>query len=92
MLASVVTRAGLDVVRVGYTERLGVLPYWLSYRLMNRSGVSGQSIKLFDRVYVPLMAAVERCAGSLPMGKNVVCLAAPPPSAAPGPAAEPRLP
>jgi dolichol-phosphate mannosyltransferase len=74
-LAETVRAAGFDVIDVAYTERLGVVPYWLNYRVLNKAGFSSSSMRVFDQAYVPLMAATERLVGRVPFGKNVVCLA-----------------
>lgn len=75
MLRAVVEAAGFESVDVGYSERLGVVPYYVAFRLLNRSGMESGASNLFDRVYVPTMRRVEPALRWLPFGKNVVCTA-----------------
>jgi dolichol-phosphate mannosyltransferase len=74
-LRDVVARAGFAVDHVDYIERLGVVPYWFTYRLLNRATLSGGTRDVFDGIYVPVMEWAERRLGRLPVGKNVVCRA-----------------
>ncbi len=74
-LERVVREAGLDVVSCRYLDALGVAPYWLSFRLLNRSSFSAGAVQLFDKVYVPVTRAVDRVLPPAVPGKTVVCLA-----------------
>ena len=74
-LRKLVEAAGFDVVHLSYVDRLGIAPYWLNYRLLNKSNLSSGSVLAFDRVFVPAMAATERLFRRVPAGKNAVCIA-----------------
>ncbi|WP_117000129.1 bifunctional glycosyltransferase/class I SAM-dependent methyltransferase [Desertimonas flava] len=74
-LCATVTDAGLEVQHISYADRLGVVPYWINYRLLNKSTIAESSATLFDRVYVPLMRSTERLLGRLSFGKNLVAVA-----------------
>ncbi len=74
-LMSVVTSAGYEVTMLDHVERLGVAPYWLVYRVLNKSTMAPGAAAVFDRVYVPVMRVVERALHSLPFGKNLACVA-----------------
>lgn len=75
LLHDAVAGAGFVLERLDYAERLGVIPYWLSYRLLNRSTIPGGTIAVFDNVYVPAMQVAERVLRAAPIGKNLVCVA-----------------
>ena len=74
-LRSVVEAAGFTITTLRYVDRLGILPYWLNYRLLNKSGLSGVSAWTFDKVFVPAMAATDRVLGRVNTGRNAVCVA-----------------
>lgn len=72
---NMVRSAGLEPVRIGYFDPIGVVPYWLSYRMLNKSGISSRGVWTFDKVLVPIMKVANGAIASWPIGKNVVCLA-----------------
>ena len=74
-LRELVEAAGFEVLHLGYVDRLGVAPYWVNYRLLNKAGISGGSVWAFDRLFVPATRMAERVLGWVPAGKNVVCTA-----------------
>jgi dolichol-phosphate mannosyltransferase len=74
-LRGIVEAAGFDVVHLAYVDRLGIVPYWLNYRVLNKAGISGGSVWAFDRIFVPMTRFAERFLGRVPAGKNVVCTA-----------------
>ena len=67
--------AGFEVVKAGYLDVLGVLPYWLVYRLAGRASISGTSIWGYDRVIVPVSRLLQRVAPDWLIGKNVLLIA-----------------
>ena len=74
-LRDLVETAGFTVSYLGHVDRLGIAPYWVNYRLLNKSGISGGSLWAFDRLFVPAMRASERFLRRVPAGKNIVCVA-----------------
>jgi SAM-dependent methyltransferase len=68
-------QAGFEVVKAGYFDVLGVLPYWLVYRLGRRSSISGTSIWGYDRVIVPVSRLLQRVVPDRLLGKNVLLIA-----------------
>jgi dolichol-phosphate mannosyltransferase len=74
-LGAVVERAGFTIQRLGYADRLGVVPYWIQFRLLNKAGVPVSSPAMFDRFFVPATRALDRLIAPSVPGKNVVCLA-----------------
>jgi hypothetical protein len=67
--------AGLEVVQIKYLDMLGVLPYWLVYRVMRRQTISGSSMWAYDKVLVPLSRFLQRILPRPPVGKNVIMIA-----------------
>jgi SAM-dependent methyltransferase len=74
-LADIIARAGLESIRIRHLDALGVVPYWINYRLLNKSGISGGGVWAFENVFVPATRFVTRRAKNLPLGKNLVALA-----------------
>ena len=74
-LRQMVEATGLEVVHVGYVDRLGVAPYWFNYRLLNKSSIGSGSMRTFDRVFVPVTTTVERALSWMPAGRGLVCIA-----------------
>lgn len=67
--------AGLEIVRSRYFDVLGVLPYFVVYKLLGRSEISGSSLWGYDRVLVPLSRLIQRALPHPPFGKNVIAVA-----------------
>jgi SAM-dependent methyltransferase len=67
--------AGLEVVSLRYFDVLGVLPYYLVYRLLRRDNISGSTLWGYDRIAVPLSRQLQRVVRHPPLGKNVILIA-----------------
>jgi 2-polyprenyl-3-methyl-5-hydroxy-6-metoxy-1,4-benzoquinol methylase len=74
-LRQVATEAGLEVVSVQYLDMLGVLPYFLVYRVMRRQAISGSTMWGYDKVLVPLSRTLQWFVRQPPFGKNVIMVA-----------------
>jgi SAM-dependent methyltransferase len=75
-LRRLVPAAGLEVVSIRYFDALGVLPYYLAYRLLRRDDISGSTLWGYDRVVVPLSRMLQRrLLPRPPLGKNVILIA-----------------
>ena len=66
---------GLQIERLYYFDILGVAPYFLVYRLIRRSSISGSTMWGYDRVVVPTSRALQRMIASPPIGKNFLLIA-----------------
>jgi SAM-dependent methyltransferase len=74
-LRKVVEAAGLQVVSLRYMDVVGVLPYWVVYRLLRSQAISGGSMWGYDRVLVPVSRTIQRVLRRPPLGKNVILVA-----------------
>jgi SAM-dependent methyltransferase len=74
-LRTVLQRAGYVDVDVRYLDILGVVPYWLMYRVMNVGRLDRVSSTGYDRVIVPLSRAAQFVLRRPPRGKNLVATA-----------------
>jgi SAM-dependent methyltransferase len=70
--------AGLVVTRCCYFDLLGVPPYYLVYKLLRQTEISGSTMWSYDWVVVPVSRLLQRALGRPPLGKNVVLVATKP--------------
>ncbi len=75
LLTAAITEAGLEPVEVCYMDLLGVVPYFLMYRLLSVGSLGGGSSAVYDRIIVPISRQFERLAGRPIVGKNLVAVA-----------------
>lgn len=74
-LKKVAQEAGLEIVSLRYFDVLGVLPYYVVYRLMRSQAISGSTMWGYDRVLVPLSRLIQQILRKPPLGKNVIMVA-----------------
>jgi 2-polyprenyl-3-methyl-5-hydroxy-6-metoxy-1,4-benzoquinol methylase len=77
-LREVVEAAGLQVVTNRYFDLLGVAPYYVVYKLLRHTEISGSTMWGYDWVVVPLSRFLQRMLRQPPLGKNVVLVATKP--------------
>jgi SAM-dependent methyltransferase len=77
-LAQAVGRAGLEILSLRYFDLAGVLPWFITGRLLRQRKFSARAARLYDRLIVPLESRLERWL-PLPLGKNLMCVAQRPP-------------
>jgi 2-polyprenyl-3-methyl-5-hydroxy-6-metoxy-1,4-benzoquinol methylase len=74
-LRAALEQAGFVDCSVRYFDPLGVVPYWLMYRLLDVQTLGSVSSTGYDRVVVPVSRALERVLARPPFGKNLVAVA-----------------
>jgi SAM-dependent methyltransferase/glycosyltransferase involved in cell wall biosynthesis len=74
-LRDVIAGAGFTIESLRYFDVLGVLPYWVVYRLLRHNEISGSSMWGYDRVVVPISRIIQRLLPHPPLGKNVILVA-----------------
>ena len=74
-LSRVITTAGFELVDVRYLDMLGVVPYFLMYKLLDVKTLGSVSSNGYDRVIVPISRAIQRLAPHPPFGKNLLAIA-----------------
>jgi SAM-dependent methyltransferase len=74
-LRAIVEAAGLEVERLYHFDALGVAPYFLVYRVLRRSSISGSTMWGYDRVVVPASRALQQVVPNPPVGKNFLLIA-----------------
>jgi 2-polyprenyl-3-methyl-5-hydroxy-6-metoxy-1,4-benzoquinol methylase len=70
--------AGLAVDKARYFDILGVVPYYLVYKLLRQTDISGSTMWGYDRVVVPVSRMLQRVLRRPPVGKNVLLVATKP--------------
>ncbi|MBI2805141.1 MAG: class I SAM-dependent methyltransferase [Planctomycetes bacterium] len=65
------TSAGFEVVRGHYFDGPGMLAWWVLYRVLKKSRLSGKNVDLYDRWVVPILRHIEP-SRLLPCGKNIL--------------------
>jgi SAM-dependent methyltransferase len=80
-LARTTKRAGLELVQLRYFDVLGVLPWFVTGRILKQRGFDRGAAVIYDRFVVPLASRLERWV-NLPLGKNLICVARRPQQAA----------
>ena len=71
-LKSVAEIAGLRTVECRAFDPIGVLPYWIMYRLLKRRTLSASSVSLYDKVIIPFSAAIPSKVIRRTGGKNLI--------------------
>jgi SAM-dependent methyltransferase len=74
-LGDLVGAAGFEPVTLAYFDVLGVLPYWLVYRVLGRTRIAGSTLWGYDRVLVPVSRGIQNALRRPPVGKNVLLVA-----------------
>ena len=65
--------AGFKVVKAGYIDFLGIIPWYVAFTLMKKS-MSGVSVRLYDRLCIPAVRFIEQIVKP-PIGKNLLLVA-----------------
>jgi hypothetical protein len=63
------------VVSLRYFDVFGVPPYWVVYRMLRHTDITGSSLWGYDRLVVPASRALQRAVPHPPLGKNVILVA-----------------
>ena len=74
-LRRIAEEAGLVVKRSCYFDVLGVPPYYVVYKLLRQTEISGSTMWGYDWVVVPVSRLLQRVLVRPPLGKNVVLVA-----------------
>ena len=61
-----------------YFDILGVAPYYVVYKVLRQTDISGSTMWGYDRVVVPVSRLLQRVLRRPPLGKNVILVATKP--------------
>jgi SAM-dependent methyltransferase len=65
---------GFKVVKSKYFDMVGMLPWFVKYRLLGSDSLESGAVELYDKFAVPLVRFTERLL-SPPVGKNILLIA-----------------
>jgi hypothetical protein len=66
--------AGFRVIAAKYFDLLGVLPWWVKYRLLQSEKMEPGAVRFYDRRVVPIARNLESWVNP-PLGKNILLVA-----------------
>jgi SAM-dependent methyltransferase len=66
--------AGFRILESRYFDLLGVLPWWLKYRVLQSNKMEPGAVRFYDRRVVPMARRVEALVAP-PLGKNILLVA-----------------
>jgi SAM-dependent methyltransferase len=67
-------RAGFKIIKSGYFDLIGVVPWYIKYRVLKSASMESWAVRLYDKYLVHLAKAIES-AVTPPVGKNIVLVA-----------------
>ena len=76
-LRHVLRAAGFDTAVIRNFDAVGILPYWLSYRVLRRRSLGGATVSLYDKVVIPLSRVVSAVLRRRGPGKNLIAVGSP---------------
>ena len=68
------TAAGFQILRSRYFDVAGVLPWFVTYRLLGSVDINPGAVNLYDKVVVPIFKRIESLV-PFPAGKNILLIA-----------------
>lgn len=68
-----VMSSGFTIVRSGYLDMFGILPWWIMMVLLKR-GLNPASTSLYDKLCIPAIRRIESRI-RIPIGKNIILVA-----------------
>lgn len=66
--------AGFKILKSGYFDFAGILPWWVKYRLMRSESMEPGALKVYDKFVVPATKMFESLVRP-PIGKNLILIA-----------------
>jgi SAM-dependent methyltransferase len=73
-LQALIERAGFTVRDLRYFDALGVLPWWVTGRVIKARAFDERAARIYDKIGVPVGSLAERFM-TPPIGKNLLCVA-----------------
>lgn len=73
-ITDLANKAGLEVVKVRYMDIIGILPWWISFKIMKRKKLTPGLVGVYDTYGVPVIQLLESVIKA-PVGKNVLLVA-----------------
>lgn len=74
-LLAVISAANMTAERIFYFDSIGIIPYWLAYKVLNQKTLGGSTVKLYDKIVIPTSMALSRMTKNKICGKNLIVIA-----------------
>lgn len=65
--------AGFKILQANYFDVLGIVPWWVKYRLLGSNKMEPGAVSLYDKCVVPISRTIETLV-SPPVGKNLILI------------------
>lgn len=69
-----IERAGFKIIKSSYFDFIGVIPWYIKYRILKSDKMESWAVKLYDQYMVGITKAIESAVRP-PLGKNIVLIA-----------------
>ena len=66
--------AGFRIIKSKYFDLVGILPYWIKYKLLKSDSLESSAVTLYDKIAVPVIRRFETIL-PMPIGKNILLIA-----------------
>lgn len=76
-LRALLETPGFRIEKLGYSNLIGIVPWWFSGKVLRHDTISRRPMKLYDRLIVPWASRVERLVPP-PVGQSLVAVATKP--------------
>ncbi|NDA97203.1 MAG: methyltransferase domain-containing protein, partial [Actinobacteria bacterium] len=67
--------SGMDIVSLNYFETVGIIPYYIVYKILRRRAITNSSTGFYNNVILPASLALYRLSRGKLIGKNLVLIA-----------------
>jgi SAM-dependent methyltransferase len=67
--------SGMDIVSLNYFETVGIIPYFIVYKLLRRRAITNSSTGFYNNFILPASLAIYRLTRGRLVGKNLVLIA-----------------
>ena len=68
------TSAGFRILHSIYFDLIGIVPWWIKFRLIKSNHLTPGSVRIYDRHFIPIIRYVETILAP-PIGKNILLIA-----------------
>ena len=73
-LISTIENAGFKVIHVEYFDFVGIVPYFIMYRLLNIRSIGGGGIFIYDHLILPISTQLSKLSRGSLIGKNLLVI------------------
>ena len=71
-LISTIEKAGYKVIHTEYFDFVGILPYFIMYRLLKIRSIGGGGMFIYDHLILPISTQLSKLSRGTLIGKNIL--------------------